>query len=423
MLIFLTKIVYLQSKFKNSDNMSYNNILNYINIPFVFLWSLLKGGDNTRKRVVKIILGGVLFYIGIWIDIQWNKVPTYYHTIDFERIYSRDSLKKNFITVNYKLKMNGGCFSLREGADPKAFYEEIKFNYSESRKGNSYWSRNKHDEPVSFKSLTNSEIAQVLEDSCAINGVSFDFFTHGFHIVHKYVNDLGDCELSKNRVYNDITMPDSSKIVCIQYSKIFKDSILRPPFKDVVYQSYLWKTKRETPHNIFDSYCFINTPYAPAVKRNQTTVSGVFFYKLMNFFSLKDVSKSFYNISFTPSNIDSANYTICFDEAVKFSEMNVDVAQKDLYSVKFKSDYSNLVNYRNINFMVEYVESGNLQTIRIGFLTALLALPLSLIVKNIKLIFSSSSTDNSQTNHTKNQAVNKRRKRRKKTNITKTTTS
>jgi hypothetical protein len=114
-------------------------------------------------------------------------------------------------------------------------------------------------------------------------------------------------------------------------------------------------------------------------------------------------------MKFDNISIDSLHYTISFKEAVKFSNSSVEPEKTTLNSITFsEKPYKDITYKTGVNFYVEFIESSNIQNIRIILLTALLALPLGMIVKNGWAYFTSVNAPQS-----KNQRKGKSKKKSK----------
>lgn len=370
------------------------NPFHYISIPFTLLWSILKSGNTRKARKANICLGLIILVGGIWLDIKWNTIPKYVHSVSFERIFTADSLKDNIIELDYSLAISGGASSFYEESDPSQFKEEICFydlgGFSETQRvSSSSWQVSKTEMTDGFVGIVPKGIDEKLTRECINDGIDYKKFQYGYHVVHKYGKDLGSA-----KEYEKIDTVRNSFCNSVFLSIVTSDSIIKEPYEDVIYPSLIWRVKGERPDNIFNLYYFTDFTSITSAKREQQSSKGFKFWnKLYYIFSLRDISKSFYTFSFNTSGVDSVNYSISFNEAVRFSEINAIATAKDLRSLDFKAARNDINKFRNVEFMVEHIESTNIQSIRIGFLTALLALPLGLVLKNLWSLISDSTTE------------------------------
>ena len=131
-----------------------------------------------------------------------------------------------------------------------------------------------------------------------------------------------------------------------------------------------------------------------------------------------DLTKARYKIYLCSNAIDSVNYSIIFEEGVSFSEINVNPDHKDMNSITFRvtDNKRDFELSEGINFFVEFLESSNIQNVRIGLLLAFLAFPVGIIYKNVKGLSSKTPEEpknNKNNNKTKSNSLLSNRKRRK----------
>lgn len=368
--------------------MSWYNPLPYIGAPFILLWKTIKEGNSTLWRFINTILALLVLLFGLWVLMKWNEVPTYNHSILLNRIYSKESEKMEKMSAIYVLEMTSGGFFQDEENDPNAFFERFMFNdksllyrYTE---GDSYTFIPKYkDRNPGFIEIAGEKAGGMLKKACDEKGLRIEDFAHGFYCSHKYQEDMARYNINESK----ITVIDTISMFGASYKSATISFETSSPFDSIPasarqFESIWTNTK---PQGEFSFFLFSNYSHATIDRARLSNPRHKSLNRFLSFFKLKDITKSRYNISFVSNAIDSVTYIIRFKEAVSFSEMNVEPFKKDMNSLQFVSkDIESRVSLGDgVKFYVEYLETSNTQNIRVGLLTALLMLPLTLILKNL----------------------------------------
>ena len=369
--------------------MNIYNPLPYIGIPFVYLWNIIKESDSNKSRITLSIIGALLLLLGIWLLLKWHEVPTYCHVVKIARVYSKDTLARDYISAAYEINLSSGGISTNDSVlESESIHANMYAYPTVRRKGDS--KRITHaekrapffSENPDFTEFIGNDLNKDLYDGCEKHRVDMSDFDHGFYLLHLYNSDFSKIK------QNDVTFEYHS------YSGKKVSSVTMFGAND----RYLEKTPfaqrlpfgcREENLNFSHSRATLLLTQCENALTGMTMDHSIkalgIWKKLLSFARLRDLTKANYYFSFETSGIDSIAYFIRFSEPVSFSEMNVEPLRKDMNSVVFKASdfHDNFALSSGVKFFVDFKESSNTQNIRVILLTALLALPLGMLIKNL----------------------------------------
>jgi len=392
----------------------------YVAIPFSYLWNLLKENDTKRGQLFSLLVGTIIFLFGVWILWQWNSIPKYYHDLSVERFCSKDSFDFIQTSMSFHLEIdNGSGFSnkMDNGSglsnNQRSFnkvsetFSFCTYNSSSNKKRESnYFYVKKRPYLVDYTPFIGEENMAILNNECSksgINNADFDYIFRVCHCFSKLDADFIESQKVKSeKEYSSYLLHD------IQYLMLWN-----------VFSNDLLSVTNEGPrylgggnqYNYVTGYVFASSdiPAVSFTAKSKTIDRPKILNQILHFFALRDISHAYYSMKFDNISIDSLHYTISFKEAVKFSNSSVEPEKTTLNSITFsEKPYKDITYKTGVNFYVEFIESSNIQNIRIILLTALLALPLGMIVKNGWAYFTSVNAPQS-----KNQRKGKSKKKSK----------
>ena len=372
-------------------NIHIYNPLPYMSIPFVFLWKVLRESDTKRGRIATSIVCLILIIGGLYLLFAWNKVPTEKHFVSLERLYTKEASDSSFFVADYYLKpVTGGFYD-----DAFNYRESVDFDWNLFSKGHTYPRASGKEFVSCIQDIVSGEMSPKLQAICDKNNMSFDDFDYAFLLTHLYdIENLGIGKDYSTTYFVD-TIIDNEHIRSLSMieaaPQVDGEEVLNPEHfgnnvaRDLKYTQYGRR---------FTGMLFTNKKITYPIGRSAFSPMGFgFLNKIHKLFTLHDITKTNYLISFYQSGIDSANYTIRFKEGVAFSEMNIMPTKKDMNSITFGVTNDKRYSYMNIKFYVEFLESNNIQSIRIGLLMALLALPLGLMMRNIWFLLTQTTSE------------------------------
>lgn len=369
--------------------MNLYNPLPYIGVPFVYLWNIIKDSDSTKGRIIQSVFGILLLYGGIWLLMKWHEVPTYYHVVKIARVYSKDTLARDYISAGYIMNLSSGG-NIKPN-DSILESEEYHFNMYPypflGKKGTpriTYAEKNApfFREAPDLSQFIGEEMNKNLLEECDKHHVSLSDFEHGFYVLHLFQSDYSRLKNDKKFIFDS---KSGEKIKSLTMG-VYNDTVL----ENTPYAQRLPYRIQEKDPKFNHSYASLLMTYSEdsttGMISDHLIQGGLDIWrKVLSMARLRDMTKANYVFSFETSAIDSITYYIHFSEPVSFSEMNVEPIKKDMNSVVFKASdpYERFALSEGVRFFVEFNESSNSQTIRVILLTALLALPLSLVIKNV----------------------------------------
>lgn len=365
------------------------NPLPYISIPFVYLWNIIRDSDSKKSRIALSIIGALLLYFGIWLLLKWHEVPTYNHVVKIARVYSKDTLAKDYISAIYEINLsNGGILKDDSVLESDSYhfdmnaYPPIRTKDTPKRITHAEKNAPFFRENPDFTEFLGEDLNKDLIDGCSKYRVALTDFDHGFYFLHLYNSDFSKIE--ENDVRFEYHTRSDNEVISVAMMgtnvRVLENTSFaqRLPFG-----------LRE------DGMKFTRSRANLLMTNNEKGLTGMtmdqsfrglgIWKKMLSFFRLRDLTKANYLFSFETSAIDSITYYIKFSEPVSFSEMNVEPLKKDVNTVVFKASdfHDNFALSSGVKFFVDFKESNNIQNIRVILLTALLALPLGLLLKNL----------------------------------------
>lgn len=371
----------------------------YIAIPFSYLWNLLKENDTKRGQLFSLFIGTILFLLGVWVLWQWNSIPNYYHELFIERLCSKDSFDFKPTSMSFQLEIdNGSGLSNTMGHDPwvsnfNRGYNKMSEKFSfrtytqlyEKKKESNYFYIKYRPYIVDYSPLIGKDNMTFLNNKLSkagINNVEFDYL---FMVCHRFSKQYADFISYKEiKAIEDNNIDSCRNVKSLILWGANSDYLLNTPCLGGRYPSYF---DNRSQYNYVTGYLFAKDGVSDVsfTAHSKTVDRPKILNQILHFFSLRDISQAFYSFKFedTSITIDELDYTISFKENVKFSNSSVLPEKTTLNSISFSDRPYKDVNYKiGVNFYVEFIESSNVQNIRIILLTALLALPLGMIVKN-----------------------------------------
>lgn len=366
--------------------MNWTNPIYYVSIPFAYLLGIIKESNTKRNRIFMIIMGSLLLAGGLFLLVKWHEIPSYTHYINVERIYTSDSVKDDIFCGYYNLYLG-------HQKESKSNYTESYFiqkNKSDSNKvgisyKDMYYKMGFNYEYEDIRDLLSGEDGKVLEKTLSENNQKLSDYNYGFRTIHAFQNDMNPLKdgitvfITDKRQYSDLYLEENT--VGLSYTTDQPDSICSFFTPLDLYSLYNQKFNNAYVNLLFGK----NRPVSiKSLENRHNTIAS----KIKRFISLNDISKAKYDFYLLNRGLDSMVYTIHYGEVVSFSQTNVKPINCTMNSISFNTDllnnYENMkeMKYYGVNYMVEFVESGNIQTIRILILSALLALPIGMVVKN-----------------------------------------
>lgn len=398
--------------------------------------NFITGEMTKKKRIALIVTGIILTGLSLWLLLLWYSVPTYTHYIYLDRLYSerppllyQATEKKDdyYVSADYKLYLSSGAAAFQNEKTVR-FREELQFTHELSypaverhykkRKGwSSIWL--KTHEPKDFSDVLSPKLSEQARSECAKKGLQFSDFKCGYFYLHRYQDDISRYNPQLERV-NTINSETDTVNEYALVSKRFEREYLGK-----ILEGNLFVQEKELPDLPNTQFTgesqfvdFSNHGMAFYSSGLNTTHRSKFYNFVCSFFQMYDLTKARYKIYLCSNAIDSVNYSIIFEEGVSFSEINVNPDHKDMNSITFRvtDNKRDFELSEGINFFVEFLESSNVQNVRIGLLLAFLAFPVGIIYKNVKGLSSKTPEEpknNKNNNKTKSNSLLSNRKRRK----------
>jgi len=365
------------------------NPLPYISIPFVYLWNIIRDSDSKKSRITLSIIGALLLFLGIWLLIKWHEVPTYYHVVKIARVYSKDTLARDYISAAYLINLSSGGI-LKDDSVLESDSYHIDMTAYPSVRSNDTPKRITHAEKNApffrenpdFTEFLGEDLNKDLIDGCSKHRVALSDFDHGFYFLHLYNSDISKIE--KNSIMFETHAYSNDEVRSVTMNGVNNRILENTPFAQRLPFGLRDDGMKFTRSRASLLMTHCEKGLTGMTMDHSVTALGIW-KKILSFFRLKDLTKANYLFSFETSAIDSITYYIKFSEPVSFSEMNVVPLKKDMNTVVFKASdfHDNFALSSGVKFFVDFKESSNIQNIRVILLTALLALPLGLLLKNL----------------------------------------
>lgn len=390
--------------------------INYIHSSFSFvaIWNLIKGNIVNRSRVVTGFLWLVLFLCIVYVLVQWHSVPTYTHYIYLDRMYSErppllyqatENKDDYYVSADYKLYLSSGAAAFQNEKTIR-FREELQFihelsspaierHYKNRKEWSSIWLKN--HEPKDFNDVLSPELSKQAMSECAKKGLQFSDFKCGYFYLHRYQDDISRYNAQLERV-NTINSETDTVNEYAMVSKRFEREYLGK-----ILEGNLFVQEKEMPNlpnAQFTGECqFVdlsNSGIAFCSSELKTTHQSKFYNFVRSLFYMYDLTKAKYKIYLSSNAIDSVNYKIIFEEGVSFSDINVNPDHKDMNSLTFRvaDGKRNFELSEGIIFFVEFLESSNIQLLRVLFLGGICCVP---FIKTVGKICSIFTVSNGQT--------------------------
>lgn len=398
--------------------------------------NFITGEMSKTKRIILIVIGVLLTSLSLWLLLVWHSVPTYTHYIYLERLYSpRPSFKymitehKNdyYVSANYEMCLSSGASAFQNEKTIR-FREEVQFihelsypmfesTYKNKKEWSSMFMNNR--KPKKFSDVLSPKLSEQASIACAKNKLKISDFKYGYFFLHKYQDDISRYNYEKDEIRTINSETDTLN----KYSGVSKRFIRN--YSGKILDEDLFIKEKDMPK-------IPNIPFKGETKSVELISNGIGFYlggmgsenqnAYSNFFyslfQMYDLTKARYNIYLKSNAIDSINYTITFEEGVSFSDININPDYKDMNTLVYRvTDYDRQVELSNgIKFYVEFLESSNIQNVRIGLLLAFLVFPIGVIYKNVKGLFSTNSQEpknNKKNKNSKSNSLLSNRKRKK----------
>jgi len=366
--------------------MNWVNPVYYIGIPFTYLWGIIKEANTIRNRIFMIVLGMLFVIVGVVLLIKWHKIPSYTHYINVERIYSKDSVKDGCYQGFYELTIDNNKNNDSRGEMDRFFvyrtYDKIK--------GISYKNMKNIRSDKEYKSnenMLNPKDSFLFNRYFSLYKLELSDFNFGFRTIHAYQNDMTPLDNEVRFHLPDVRYKNSfdkiswnGAILSISSKKSdkyfdFFTSMDTAAFRGVQYD------------NMYATLSFDRENTIIIDKKSDKHSNSSFFDYIEYLFSPYDVSKAKYRLYLSDCGVDTMCYTISYTDMVKFSPTSTETYKISENSISFYSyisdeSFDKLIMKTGVQYYVDFLEATNIQNIRIIILTALLALPMGLVVKN-----------------------------------------
>lgn len=334
-----------------------------------------------------------------------------------------------YVYADYKLSLTSGVSALKN-TETTRYRESVMFTHEQRFPSYKHALENKKSwasielnsyNPSRFNDVISDSLSKIVQEKCTKYNVSFKDFKYGYFFLHRYQEDISQYGIEKD----DINVVNSETDTLHTYGSVSKGIEIDRITNKITDNNFVQKKDMpKMPKVKFDGEVqhvdLSNIGYGYYNAGLRTSNQHVLTTLWSSLFKMYDLTKARYVLYLHSNAVDSVSYTINFEEGVSFSDINITPQYKDMNTLRFVGGNfeSQAQLGKGIKFYIEYIESSNVQTIRVGILLGLLTIPFSIIIKNIWMLLmhrtNGEPRNNSNTQEEKSITNNGSRKKRKK---------